>query len=92
MRLENELGESKEDLRRIVANCRHQYGEAVYDPEYHKGYTIPRREGFGSHPPIPEMNVPSETIPRWRRDCTICGEPEFTTKTRPSAYEPVFER
>ena len=86
-RLEEELNRAQKDLTMTVRNCPHQYGETAYDPIHTEGYTIPRQEGFGSHPPVPEMYVPTKIEKRWRRECEYCGDVQYTTKVQKEVKE-----
>jgi hypothetical protein len=64
-------------LRNYEDNCRHNFSEVIYDPVYHKGYTIPAVSlGVDS---TPEMYVPAISEDRWKRECTRCGLVEYTT-------------
>jgi len=87
-RLTAELGIAQEAVKIMERACTHTWDnpDGVYDPVHHKGYTIPRREGQGSHPPEPEINVPAKEDPFWVRTCTECG---FTEETREPHQETV---
>ncbi len=80
-RLERNLVNTKENLKRIVDACDHKYGEVAYDPIYTPEYTIP-----GDPPGTMGVDwrgpchVSAETKKRWRRECTLCGEVEYTDK------------
>ena len=70
-------------LAAVVRDCPHKWGKTEYVPEYHEGY---RTEGdpVGTcgvdwRGPI---DVPSKTIPKWRRVCEYCGEVDETTNTK----------
>lgn len=81
-RLERELEHVKSQIINMESRCQHEWGEAVYDPVRHKAYTVPRREGQGSHPPEPEFHVPAKEDPRWKRTCSKCGKVERTSQMR----------
>ena len=89
-RLQEELTQSEKELDAMVRNCQHQYGETVYDPIIREAYSTTRIEGFGSHPPIPSVYVPREEQKRWKRECQLCGDVQYTTKAKPAGYKPVF--
>lgn len=90
-KLKGELTEAERELTDMVRNCQHQYGPAVYDPVYTPAYTIPGDPPgtMGVDRQLP-CHVPAKTEKKWKRECELCGEVEYTTKSRPTAHEPVF--
>jgi len=91
LRLTRELAEADGALAHVVQTCQHQYGQPVYDPIHHKAYTIP-----GDPPGTMGVDwrgpcyVPAETIRRWKKVCTLCGDTRYTQNTRPTGEAPVF--
>lgn len=77
--LTTEVERAQAELQRYEASCNHQWSETVYDPIYHKAYTIP-----GDPPGTMGVDwrgpcyVPAETIDRWKRECKRCGLVEYT--------------
>ena len=91
--MEQELSSAHTQLKNYVDNCRHQYTPPVYDPIRHEAYTIPRDEpgtmGVDWRGPI---HVDAKIEERWRRECKLCGEVEYTNKSHPivERHEPDF--
>jgi len=73
--------DAQERLRQYQGKCSHSFTE-VYDPvnkpRYHIAGDPPGTMGVDRQLP---MDVPPETIPRWRRNCSKCGLEEYTQKT-----------
>lgn len=92
-KLHKEFAEAKKELGDMVRNCQHQYCEAVYDPIHTKAYTIPGDPPgtMGVDRQLP-CYVPAKTEKRWRRECELCGDIQYTIKAEPvvAAYKPVF--
>jgi hypothetical protein len=80
-RLEREMGQTQDRLARVESQCQHQWGAPVSNPIHTPGRTIPRQEGFGSHPPVPEFHISGGSTPRWTRTCRVCGKVEHTTSS-----------
>ncbi|MEI6731092.1 MAG: hypothetical protein WCK90_00275 [archaeon] len=78
----------KSELERLEKTCRHKYGSVVYDPVHTDAYTIP-----GDAPGTMGVDrrgpcyVPSKTEKRWKRECTLCGLVEYTTRVREKVEE-----
>lgn len=86
------MSDLKKSLEFADKNCGHLWGEAIYCPEYTKGYYVE-----GDPPGTMGVDwrggydVPSKTIERWKRVCKKCGKEEFTTnKTEQVKYVPRF--
>ena len=77
--LERELQAARWSVDSIERDCKHQWSDPEYTPDVQEAYTIPRVEGFGSHPPRPAHHVPREETPKWARTCDRCGMVETTT-------------
>lgn len=81
------LEEVKRELDNLEGNCTHNYKE-IYDPIYHEAYTIPGDPpgtmGVDWRGPV---EVPAETVKRWRRECTLCGKVEYTTNVTEEKIE-----
>ena len=86
--LRKELSGAEKDLGDIVQSCQHQYGPTIYDPIYTKAYTIPGdvpgTMGVDWRGPV---DVPAHTEKRWKRDCGLCGEEEYTTRVNQEVKE-----
>jgi hypothetical protein len=89
-----ELQEEIEREKLRIKNCKHDWKDPIYDPDY-------RMEGYGSR----MVPMGSDTyweyagyqrveVPRWSRKCRICGEVEYTyerrTVIKQSSNEPFF--
>jgi hypothetical protein len=78
-RTRQESERAEKNLRQYEQDCSHNFTEPIYDPIYHKAYTIP-----GDPPGTMGVDwrgpchVPAETIDRWRRECQKCGLVECT--------------
>ena len=90
--LDKELKATKESLFQLESSCCHQWEDPVYCPEYRKGYTIPGDPPgtMGSDWRGP-VDVPAQTIKRWRRKCKLCGKEEITERVKEVSHdEPSF--
>jgi len=82
LRLQEEMKEAEQALNYTVSRCNHRWGDTFPDHIYHEGYTIP-----GDAPGTMGVDwrgpcyVNSSTEYRWKRQCTICGKVETTTRT-----------
>jgi hypothetical protein len=78
-RLKSELKKAESELQGYESRCQHNWEKTIYDPIYHKAYTIPGDPpgtmGVDWRGPV---YVPAETIDRWRRTCNTCGKIEYT--------------
>ena len=91
--LKNQLSAAQNELAGIERNCRHEWNEPQYTPEYRPGYTEP-----GDTPGTMGIDwrgscyVTAETIPKWTRTCRICGKTETTTRSEPviAKQRPLF--
>ena len=74
-----EFESAKRRLESYELNCKHDFGEPVYEPIYHKAYTVP-----GDAPGTMGVDwrgpchVPASTDDRWKRECKECGLVEYT--------------
>ena len=79
LRTQREFESAEARLRQYEQSCSHKWGETIYDPVYHKAYTIP-----GDKPGTMGVDfrgpcyVPAETEDRWKRECSRCGLVEYT--------------
>ena len=65
-------------LERQIESCRHDWGEAVYDPEkFREGYGS-RLVTQGSDHWIEYEGFRDAIRPRWSRTCKLCGKKEYT--------------
>jgi hypothetical protein len=88
-----ELNAQIEAERRKIANCKHTFGKAIYDPEkYMKGYGSVQ-DGAGSDPHWSYAGYTEAEKPRWSRTCTECGHIEYAYDQKPviTSYEPNFK-
>jgi hypothetical protein len=78
--------------KRIMDNCRHDYGEAFYDP-----YT--KSEAYGYRTVAQGSDIWAEpegyldvTVRRWTRKCTKCGHEQHTENQEPivTGFKPKF--
>lgn len=79
-------------ISKIEKDCRHNWGEAVYDPIRHEGYHDPGDPPgtMGVDRRLP-CDVPPRIEKRWKRACKICGYTEETTYARQESVDkPVF--
>lgn len=78
----------KDILFHAVQNCKHEWTKPVADHIYHAGYRIPGDPpgtmGVDWRGPV---DVPSKTENRWRRECEICGEVQYTSDTTKEVTE-----
>ena len=79
-------------LETIQKSCQHLWTVVKYDPIIHKAYRIhgdaPGTMGVDWQGP---MDVPEKEVPRWTRECKLCGLEQATTTTRDDVRKvPVF--
>ena len=80
---EQNYRQAQQELNSLEAQCNHKYGEVVYDPIHHEAYTAP-----GDPPGTMGVDwrgpcyVPAQTIPRWKRECGLCGKVNYTEEIR----------
>lgn len=70
------------EIRRIQAECRHQWSEPIYDPIVHEGYADPGDPPgtMGVDRRLP-LIVPRSERKRWRRYCPLCDLTQYTDRT-----------
>lgn len=84
--LEKELA----SINRQMQTCKHEYGDAIYDPEISKvpsGYKMIKQ---GSDIWQKPESFIEEKRNRWSQTCKKCGYKRYTTKTIPTRYKPLF--
>lgn len=82
------LHDLKYKLNNSVSNCRHQWGNPVYDPIIIPG-------GYDPGDPPGTMGIdwrgptswPEQRKPRWKRVCGVCGMEQYTTNTTKTVSE-----
>jgi hypothetical protein len=81
-------------LEAFRRDCRHKWGSVVYDPIVTQAYTIP-----GDPPGTMGVDwrgpchVPRSEKARWKRECSECGDVEYTFDTKDKVERiPVFYR
>lgn len=91
--LQIELADAEAALKFEVSQCKHSWTDPVAAHIRHEGYTIP-----GDPPGTMGIDwrgptyVEPKTEKRWKRNCRICGEVEYTTKTTTQVTErPSFD-
>lgn len=91
---ERKLKSLQAQLEARRRDCRHTWGSVIYDPIVKEAYTIP-----GDPPGTMGVDwrgpchVPREEKPRWRRECSTCGDVEYTFDTKEKVEKiPVFLR
>ena len=90
----NQLTKRIEELIKTIKNCNHDFATPIYDPEEKR--VQDDHLGFEQHG-VDRWLIPSfhtEKIPRWSRECTICGCKEYTYETSPviNSYESIFRK
>jgi|SRR3989344_191682 len=74
---------AERNLENYERVCTHRFSETVYDPIKHKAYRLPGDPpgtmGVDWRGP---MDVPAETIDRWRRECGECGLVQYTQQVK----------
>ena len=88
--LKREYEEKLAKINNEQANCNHEWGEVVYDPEI-KSEPIDFELKFqGSdcyHEPTGYHDVEYK---RWSRTCKKCGKVEYTKEQVATKFEPKF--
>lgn len=87
-RLQQEI----EAEKRKIANCKHDFGKAFYNPEtVLEGYGSVQ-DGAGSDPHWSYAGYNEVQKPRWSQKCILCGFEEHTYKLKPIiiGHEPSF--
>lgn len=82
--LQGEVKTLTEKVSEFQKNCRHDWGDPVYDPDYKmvgENFRINPEKSHGSDPYMEPTNYRREEIPRWRRQCKLCLTKQHTTKT-----------
>lgn len=72
--------------------CQHKWGAVVYDPIVTQAYTLPGDPPgtMGVDRQLP-CYVPRREEARWKRECSECGEVEYTFNTQDKVEKiPVF--
>lgn len=87
------LQEQIEIEKKRIANCKHEFGKAFYNPE-----TVREPYGFktvhqGSDVWTEPEGYHDVKKDRWTRICSTCGLEQHTNKQKPviSGHEPSFE-
>lgn len=83
-RLEQALADERAKLDSLTRECgRHVWGEVIYTPTYHEGYTIPG-DGpeFGGIDRQGPCYVGPKTDQQWTRVCINCGHVQTTTRLK----------
>lgn len=77
---------------RKIANCKHIFEAAFYNPETIKEPSDFKIEAHGSDVWSVATNYRDVTKDRWTRICTICGMAQHTYKQEPIilGYKPFF--
>ena len=87
---QNEVSQLQNKLKQLVADCKHDWDETKYVPEYIPAYTIPGDPpgtmGVDWRGPV---HVDSKTIKRWQRTCKKCGYVQATTKVEKEIHTTV---
>lgn len=87
--LKKEIAQLESEMR----NCKHDFKEAIYDPETVR--VQDDRNGYEEHGSDrwPKMSFHDETKPRWSRECKHCGHKEYTYEQAPvvKEYKPKFK-
>lgn len=76
-------------LRKVQANCTHEWGKIEYTPEIQN---IPKFEDryIGSDYMPEFVGYDHKTIDRWSRTCKKCGKIEYTKEQVATQYLPKF--
>ena len=82
------LSDAQRDLEQYVDSCSHKFSDPKYDPIRTESYKIhgdaPGTMGVDRRLP---MFVPAKTENRWKRECGLCGEVQYTKKVNKSYEE-----
>ena len=73
--------EKIEELRKEISSCSHDFDKPKYDPDYKQEGYGGHYVGHGSDPVYQYAGYTKKEIPRWSRECKICGCKEYTTQT-----------
>lgn len=78
---------------RKIANCKHDFGKPLYNPETVKEGYGSVQDGKGSDPHWRFAGYRDVQKDRWTRRCNYCGHEEHTYNQKPivKGYEPSFE-
>jgi len=88
-----------EELRQQIAqeeakirNCKHDFKDPIYDPEEKNEPYGFRTVGQGSDVWTEPEGYRKIGIPRWSRECKLCGVKEYTYEQEPviTDYKPKF--
>lgn len=87
------LQEQIEAEKRKISNCKHDFGNAFYNPETVKEGYGSVQDGRGSDPHWSYAGYHDVQKDRWTRKCKACGYEQHTDKQKPiiSGSEPSFE-
>lgn len=80
--LEQQLRAARNQLNSVYTACRHEWGDARYDPIVREAYNDPGDPPgmYGIDRRLP-MYVPRQETPRWTRTCRTCGLIEHTERS-----------
>lgn len=88
--MQRQLENKQRQLSNIETNCKHSFGEPIYDPEKVQEPVFSHYEPCGSDP-IPIYNYYEKDKKRWMRKCSNCGKIEYTYKLKQvDKYYPDF--
>lgn len=88
--LKKEYEEKLAEINREQANCDHEWGEVVYDPEITSepiDFELKFRGSDCYHVPTGYHDVEHK---RWSRTCKKCGKVEYTKELVATKVEPKF--
>jgi hypothetical protein len=80
VQLNNEAKHLCELIESLEKECKHQWGEPESDP-YNEFTPF---QGFLT-------TMPTIRTSRWKRTCLHCGKVQYTYKSQPTHYEPIFD-
>jgi hypothetical protein len=87
------LQEQIEAEKRKIANCKHDFNEAYYDPETIKEPYGMKMVGMGSDVWHEYEGYRDVKKDRWSRKCKLCGYMQHTYTKKPviKEYKPNFD-
>ena len=79
-------------LNQQIANCHHDFKDAIYDPDVVKEPYGFKTVGQGSDIWTEPTGFHDVSKARWSRECKKCGYKQYTTKSEPiiSGTKPKF--
>jgi hypothetical protein len=79
----NQIKEEISHLEEKIKNCRHEFNDAIYDPE--EINVQDDWAGYEEHgvDRFPKLSFHKEMKSRWSRECKHCGHKDYTYEQKP---------